>query len=106
MTRTHVEAEIASQPSRWREAASMLPEVAGLLPRFGERVAVAGCGTSWFMAMAYGGLAGAGDLLLRPLRSAIERRTPIEVDVRPAALGTHAGCTGAGLLALDLLEAG
>lgn len=53
-----------------------------------------------------GGLAGAGDLLLSPLRSAIERRTPIEVEVRPAALGTHAGCTGAGLLALDLLEAG
>lgn len=53
-----------------------------------------------------GGLAGAGDLLLRPLRRALERRTPVEVDVRPAALGTHAGCTGAGLLALDLLEAG
>lgn len=34
----------------------MLPEVAGLLPRPGERVAVVGCGTSWFMAMAYAGL--------------------------------------------------
>ncbi|GGR57020.1 fructoselysine-6-P-deglycase FrlB-like protein [Nocardioides luteus] len=61
MTRTHVEAEIASQPSTWREAAALLPEVEGLLPRAGERVAVVGCGTSWFMAMAYAGLReGAG----------------------------------------------
>ncbi|TQL67002.1 glucokinase [Nocardioides albertanoniae] len=50
-----------------------------------------------------GGLAGAGDLLLRPLRRALERLTPLEIDLRPAALGTLAGCTGAGLLALDLL---
>ncbi|GGR57028.1 glucokinase [Nocardioides luteus] len=52
-----------------------------------------------------GGLARAGDLLLRPLRRALERHTPVEVELRPAALGTHAGCTGAGLLALDLLRA-
>lgn len=51
-----------------------------------------------------GGLARAGNLLLRPLRWALERRTPVEVEIRPAALGTHAGCTGAGLLALDLLR--
>lgn len=56
MTRTYVEAEIASQPSRWREAAALLPSVTELLPRPGERVAVVGCGTSWFMAMAYAGL--------------------------------------------------
>ncbi|GGU44779.1 SIS domain-containing protein [Nocardioides albus] len=64
MTRTHVEAEIATQPSTWRQAAALLPEVAGLLPRPGERVAVVGCGTSWFMAMAYAGLreaAGQGE---------------------------------------------
>ncbi|TQL67003.1 fructoselysine-6-P-deglycase FrlB-like protein [Nocardioides albertanoniae] len=64
MTRTHVEAEITSQPSTWREAAALLPSVAGLLPRRGERVAVVGCGTSWFMAMAYAGLreaAGQGE---------------------------------------------
>ena len=47
------EAELVSQPACWREAAALAPGVAGLLPAPGERVAVAGCGTSWFMAQAY-----------------------------------------------------
>lgn len=47
------EAEIASQPDCWRRAAAMLPTVADLLPAPGERVAVAGCGTSWFIAQSY-----------------------------------------------------
>ncbi len=47
------EAEIASQPDCWRRAAALLPTVADLLPAPGERVAVAGCGTSWFIAQAY-----------------------------------------------------
>ncbi len=47
------EAEIASQPGCWRRAAALLPEVAGLLPTPGERVAVVGCGTSWFIAQSY-----------------------------------------------------
>ncbi|MEU5906400.1 sugar isomerase [Micromonospora sp. NPDC047527] len=50
---TYVDAEIASQPDCWREAARLSSEVHGDLPRPGERVAVVGCGTSWFMAMAY-----------------------------------------------------
>ncbi|PWR09178.1 sugar isomerase [Micromonospora sicca] len=60
----HVHAEIASQPDCWREAAQLAPAVADRLPRPGERVAVVGCGTSWFMAMAYAGLrehAGQGE---------------------------------------------
>ncbi|TMR18699.1 SIS domain-containing protein [Nonomuraea turkmeniaca] len=48
---THTEAEIASQPSCWRRAVDDVP--LGTLPRRGERVAVVGCGTSWFIAMAY-----------------------------------------------------
>ncbi|GAA3528537.1 SIS domain-containing protein [Nonomuraea rosea] len=51
MVTTHTEAEIASQPSCWRRAVADVP--AGALPRHGERVAVVGCGTSWFIAMAY-----------------------------------------------------
>src|SRR5712691_12570409 len=47
------ESEIASQPDCWRRAAAMLPDVAGLLPAAGERVAVVGCGTSWFIAQSY-----------------------------------------------------
>ncbi|QYC38549.1 Glutamine--fructose-6-phosphate aminotransferase [isomerizing] [Nonomuraea coxensis DSM 45129] len=48
---THTEAEIASQPECWRRAVASVPVDA--LPREGERVAVVGCGTSWFIAMAY-----------------------------------------------------
>ncbi|MFE9186084.1 SIS domain-containing protein [Micromonospora haikouensis] len=51
-----VHAEIASQPDCWREAALLAPTVAEHLPLPGERVAVVGCGTSWFMATAYAGL--------------------------------------------------
>ncbi|MDG4794261.1 sugar isomerase [Micromonospora sp. WMMD1082] len=51
----YVHAEIASQPDCWRQAAELAPTVVDHLPRPGERVAVVGCGTSWFMAMAYAG---------------------------------------------------
>ncbi|MEU1281537.1 SIS domain-containing protein [Streptomyces sp. NPDC005805] len=54
------EAEIASQPACWRRAAALLPEVAGVLPKPGERVAVVGCGTSWFIAQSYAALREAG----------------------------------------------
>lgn len=43
-------AEIASQPEIWARALTL--DVAGL-PEDGERVAVVGCGTSWFMAQSY-----------------------------------------------------
>lgn len=59
---THTEAEIASQPECWRRAVENVP--AGALPQPGERVAVVGCGTSWFIAMAYATLreqAGLGE---------------------------------------------
>jgi fructoselysine-6-P-deglycase FrlB-like protein len=48
-----IEAEIASQPACWRLAAALAADVAGLLPAAGERVAVTGCGTSWFIAQSY-----------------------------------------------------
>ena len=47
------EAEVAAQPGCWRRAARLASQVAGQLPARGERVAVAGCGTSWFMAQSY-----------------------------------------------------
>ena len=53
MPSTFVDAEIASQPEVWRQAATLLPTVSAVLPRPGERVAVVGCGTSWFIAMSY-----------------------------------------------------
>lgn len=54
-TGAHVLAEIASQPDSWERAAALAPDQRGL-PEPGERVAVVGCGTSWFMAMAYAAL--------------------------------------------------
>jgi fructoselysine-6-P-deglycase FrlB-like protein len=48
----HMEAELASQPDAWERAAGLTTERA-LLPASGERIAVVGCGTSWFMAQSY-----------------------------------------------------
>jgi len=48
-----VAAELASQPEMWRAAAAYSAEAAAKLPQPGERVAVVGCGTSWFVAMSY-----------------------------------------------------
>jgi fructoselysine-6-P-deglycase FrlB-like protein len=47
------EQEIASQPACWRRVGLLAADVAGSLPAHGERVAVAGCGTSWFIAQSY-----------------------------------------------------
>jgi fructoselysine-6-P-deglycase FrlB-like protein len=47
------EQEVASQPACWRRAGQLAADLAGVLPARGERVAVAGCGTSWFMAQSY-----------------------------------------------------
>ena len=61
---THVGREIRRQPQAWRQALDLLPEVAADLPAPGERVAVIGCGTSWFMAESYAKLreqSGAGE---------------------------------------------
>lgn len=53
--------EIHSQPDCWQQAVELLPEVVGLLPADGERVAFVGTGTAWFMAQAMAGLReGAG----------------------------------------------
>lgn len=53
---TIAETEIASQPDMWRKIARIAPDYSSVLPKPGERVAVVGCGTSWFMAMTYAAL--------------------------------------------------
>ncbi|MGO7983686.1 hypothetical protein ACC691_38235, partial [Rhizobium johnstonii] len=45
----HMAAEIASQPDAWAHAESLRDEQAAL-PERGARIAVVGCGTSWFIA--------------------------------------------------------
>lgn len=50
-----MEAELRSQPETWARAAGLRAEQA-LLPSAGQRIAVVGCGTSWFMAQSYAAL--------------------------------------------------
>src|ERR1700753_1911958 len=44
--------EITSQPQMWRQVTDLLPQVRDQLPAHGQRVAVVGCGTSYFIAQA------------------------------------------------------
>jgi Glucosamine 6-phosphate synthetase, contains amidotransferase and phosphosugar isomerase domains len=62
MTETHstqlgsyMAEELASQPDVWQQAVDLVAERT-TLPADGERIAVVGCGTSWFMAQAYANL--------------------------------------------------
>jgi len=59
-----IDAEVASQPACWLRAAGLAASLTGVLPAPGERVAVTGCGTSWFIAQSYAALreaAGQGE---------------------------------------------
>ena len=48
----HMREELNSQPETWARAAD-LRDAQALLPASGARIAVVGCGTSWFMAQSY-----------------------------------------------------
>ncbi len=50
---SYVAEEIISQPECWSQAAELATRNESAFPRTGERVAVIGCGTSWFMAQSY-----------------------------------------------------
>lgn len=50
-----MEHELSTQPETWARAAALVDERAAL-PASGARVAVVGCGTSWFMAQSYAAL--------------------------------------------------
>jgi fructoselysine-6-P-deglycase FrlB-like protein len=57
MTETpFVSSEIDTQPELWRQVSTGFAQYGGALPKPGQRVAAVGCGTSWFMAMAYAAL--------------------------------------------------
>lgn len=55
MLSQHTREEIQSQPQVWRQAVEVAKgeHAAQVMPKAGEKVAVIGCGTSWFMAAAY-----------------------------------------------------
>lgn len=59
----HMREELMSQPETWARAAAMRDEQK-VLPAAGKRVAIIGCGTSWFMGQSYAALretAGQGE---------------------------------------------
>ncbi|MFD9306876.1 SIS domain-containing protein [Streptomyces sp. NPDC060048] len=61
---SHVAHELGTQPACWERAAELAPERRAVLPRPGERTAIVGCGTSYYMAQAAAVLreeAGAGE---------------------------------------------
>lgn len=51
----HMRDELFSQPETWAKAAD-LRDAQAVLPARGARVAVVGCGTSWFIAQSYAAL--------------------------------------------------
>jgi CRISPR-associated protein Cas5a/b/c len=51
-----IEHELASQPLTWRRAAQQASAAADDLPKRGDRVAIIGCGTSYFIAQAMAAL--------------------------------------------------
>ncbi len=51
-----IEHELASQPLIWRQAAKQASAAADDLPKRGDRVAIIGCGTSYFIAQAMAAL--------------------------------------------------
>lgn len=55
----HMAVELASQPDTWGRAADMSAEQR-ILPASGARIAVVGCGTSWFIAQSYAWLRESG----------------------------------------------
>jgi fructoselysine-6-P-deglycase FrlB-like protein len=59
ITAEHMAVELASQPETWARAIALTAEQA-LLPASGRKVAIVGCGTSWFMAQAYAALRESG----------------------------------------------
>ncbi|MEU5623162.1 SIS domain-containing protein [Streptomyces tendae] len=61
---TYVEDELNSQPACWTRAAAEAGRHTAVLPTAGERVAIVGCGTSYFMAQSAAALredAGLGE---------------------------------------------
>ncbi|GGZ71690.1 SIS domain-containing protein [Streptomyces subrutilus] len=61
---SHVAHELGTQPACWERAAELAPARRAVLPRPGERTAIVGCGTSYYMAQAAAALreeAGQGE---------------------------------------------
>ncbi|MCT2594149.1 SIS domain-containing protein [Streptomyces sp. N2-109] len=96
---SHTADEIASQPDCWRQAIALLPRHAAALPKSGERVAVIGCGTSWFMAQSYAALREAAGHGVTDAFAASE--APLEREYDRVVALTRSGTTTEVLHALE-----
>lgn len=97
-----MEAELRSQPETWARAADLRAEQA-LLPSAGQRIAVVGCGTSWFMAQSYAALRETAGLGVTDAFAASEAFVDREYDAVVAL--TRSGTTTEVLELLDRLRA-
>jgi fructoselysine-6-P-deglycase FrlB-like protein len=87
----HLAAEIATQPDNWRAVLARVDEALAVLPPRGARVAVTGCGTSYYMAQAYATLretSGAG-----PTDAFAASEYPIERDYDHVVAISRSGTT-------------
>ncbi len=71
----YMEEELTSQPDCWERAAALTDEFASIR-RPGERVAIVGCGTSWFVAQTIATLREGGGLGLTDAFAASEAPVP------------------------------
>ncbi|QEO14198.1 sugar isomerase [Agromyces intestinalis] len=87
---SHMAAELASQPDLWQRAADAT-DLQARLPERGARVAVIGCGTSWFIAQAYAWLREAGGYGETDAFAASE--APVDRDYDAVVALTRSGTT-------------
>ena len=97
----HMRAELDSQPDTWERAVGMTAEQA-LLPAKGQRVAVIGCGTSWFMAQSYAALRERGGFGITDAYAASEAFMDRDYDAVVAL--TRSGTTTEVLELVDQLK--
>lgn len=97
-----MEAELRSQPETWARAADLRAEQS-LLPSTGQRIAVVGCGTSWFMAQSYAALRETAGLGVTDAFAASEAFVDREYDAVVAL--TRSGTTTEVLELLEQLRA-
>ena len=76
---SHMAAELVSQPDCWAQAASLTEEHAKLFAP-GAKIAVVGCGTSWFMAQSYAALREAAGHGITDAFAASEAPLPRDYD--------------------------
>lgn len=76
---SHMAAELASQPDCWEKAVG-LREAQGKLFPAGAKIAIIGCGTSWFMAQSYAVLREASGQGITDAFAASEAPLPRDYD--------------------------